>query len=252
MVRMSVRIVSARARPDLAERADQATADAFPEYNQHGDVLSPRWSWLYQQYAAYQLVLWDDATDEVLGEANTIPCRYDGTIEGLPRGIDEVVAAGLPDIGVPAAPTALCALAIAIPPGQQNRGQSRLLLGGMRALAAEHGWTQLIAPVRPNWKARYPLVPVHRYAAWTRPDGLPFDPWLRVHARLGGRILGAEPESLRISGPVAQWEGWVQMALPESGRYVFPGGLALLHVDRAGDVGLYYEPNVWVGHVPPL
>jgi hypothetical protein len=252
MVRMSVRIVSARARPDLAERADQATADAFPEYNQHGDVLSPRWSWLYQQYAAYQLVLWDDATDEVLGEANTIPCRYDGTIEGLPRGIDEVVAAGLPDIGVPAAPTALCALAIAIPPGQQNRGQSRLLLGGMRALAAEHGWAQLIAPVRPNWKARYPLVPVHRYAAWTRPDGLPFDPWLRVHARLGGRILGAEPESLRISGPVAQWEGWVQMALPESGRYVFPGGLALLHVDRAGDVGLYYEPNVWVGHVPPL
>ncbi len=252
MVRMSVRIVSARARPDLAERADQATADAFPEYNQHGDVLSPRWSWLYQQYAAYQLVLWDDATDEVLGEANTIPCRYDGTIEGLPRGIDEVVAAGLPDIGVPAAPTALCALAIAIPPGQQNRGQSRLLLGGMRALAAEHGWAQLIAPVRPNWKARYPLVPIHRYAAWTRPDGLPFDPWLRVHARLGGRILGAEPESLRISGPVAQWEGWVQMALPESGRYVFPGGLALLHVDRAGDVGLYYEPNVWVGHVPPL
>lgn len=250
MVRMSVRIVSARTRPDLAERADQATADAFPEYNQHGDVLSPRWSWLYQQYAAYQLVLWDDATDEVLGEANTIPCRYDGTIEGLPRGIDEVVAAGLPDIGVPAAPTALCALAIAIPPGQQNRGQSRLLLGGMRALAAEHGWAQLIAPVRPNWKARYPLVPVHRYAAWTRPDGLPFDPWLRVHARLGGRILGAEPESLRISGPVAQWEGWVQMALPESGRYVFPGGLALLHVDRAGDVGLYYEPNVWVGHVP--
>src|SRR6266498_3175854 len=189
---------------------------------------------------------------EVLGEANTIPCRYDGTIEGLPRGIDEVVAAGLPDIGVPAAPTALCALAIAIPPGQQNRGQSRLLLGGMRALAAEHGWAQLIAPVRPNWKARYPLVPIHRYAAWTRPDGLPFDPWLRVHARLGGRILGAEPESLRISGPVAQWEGWVQMALPESGRYVFPGGLALLHVDRAGDVGLYYEPNVWVGHVPPL
>jgi len=252
MVRMSVRIVSARARPDLAERADQATADAFPEYNQHGDVLSPRWSWLYQQYAAYKLVLWDDATDEVLGEANTIPCRYDGTIEGLPRGIDEVVAAGLPDIGVPAAPTALCALAIAIPPGQQNRGQSRLLLGGMRALAAEHGWAQLIAPVRPNWKARYPLVPIHRYAAWTRPDGLPFDPWLRVHARLGGRILGAEPESLRISGPVAQWEGWVQMALPESGRYVFPGGLALLHVDRAGDVGLYYEPNVWVGHVPPL
>jgi hypothetical protein len=245
---MTVRIVSALARPDLAERADQATAEAFPEYNKHGDVLSPRWSGLYDDYPAYQLVLWDEATDEVLGEGNTIPCRYDGTAEGLPRGIDEVVAAGLPDLGVPPAPTALCALAIAIPAGQENRGQSRLLLGGMRALAAEHGWAQLIAPGRPSWKARYPLTPIQRYAGWTRPDGLPFDPWLRVHARLGGRILRPEPESMRISGSIADWEGWVGMAFPETGPYVFPEGLALLHVDRERDIGLYHEPNVWVAH----
>jgi hypothetical protein len=245
---MSVRIVSALARPDLADRADEATADAFPEYNKHGDVLGPRWSRLYDDYPAYQLVLWDDATDQVLGEANTIPCRFDGTVRGLPGGIDEVIASGLPDVGAPPAPTALCALAIAIPSGQENRGQSRLLLEGMRNLAAERGWVQLIAPVRPNWKARYPLTPIRRYAAWTRPDGLPFDPWLRVHARLGGRILRAEPRSLRISGTVAEWEGWVGMAFPETGRYVFPEGLALLHVDRKRDFGLYYEPNVWVAH----
>jgi hypothetical protein len=245
---MTVRIVSALARPDLAERADEATADAFPEYNQHGDVLGPRWSRLYDDYPAYQLVLWDEDTGEVLGEGNAIPCRYDGTVEGLPRGIDEVVAAGI-DLGVPAgAPTALCALAIAIPAGQENRGQSRLLLGGMRALAAAHGWAQLIAPVRPSWKARYPLVPIERYATWTRGDGLPFDPWLRVHVRLGGRILRVEPESLRISGTVADWEGWVGMAFPETGRYVFPDGLAPLRVDRERDVGLYHEPNVWLAH----
>jgi hypothetical protein len=39
---MSVRIVSALARPDLAAQADQATAGAFPEYNTHGDVVHPR------------------------------------------------------------------------------------------------------------------------------------------------------------------------------------------------------------------
>jgi hypothetical protein len=219
VVRMSVRIVSALARPDLADRADEATADAFPEYNKHGDVLGPRWDRLYDDYPAYQLVLWDHATGEVLGEGNTIPCRYDGTIRGSPHGVDEVITTGLPDMGAPPAPTALCALAIAIPPRQENRGQSRLLLEGMRALAAEQGWAQLIAPVRPNWKARYPLTPIQRYAAWTRPDGLPFDPWLRVHARLGGRILRTEPESLRISGTVADWESWVGMAFPETGHY---------------------------------
>jgi hypothetical protein len=84
---MSVRIVSALARPDLADQADEATAGAFPEYNTHGDVASPRWSRLYDDYPDFQLVLWDDATGEILGEANTIPCRFDGTLQGLPRGV---------------------------------------------------------------------------------------------------------------------------------------------------------------------
>jgi hypothetical protein len=74
------------------------------------------------------------------------------------------------------------------------------------------------------------------------------DPWLRVHVRLGGRILAVEPRSLRISGTVADWEGWVGMVFPETGRYVFPDGLALLHVDRERDLGRYYEPNIWVAH----
>jgi hypothetical protein len=100
----------------------------------------------------------------------------------------------------------------------------------------------------PQLEGALPLTPIQRYAAWTRPDGLPFDPWLRVHVRLGGRILRAEPESLRISGTVSEWEGWVGMAFPETGRYVFPEGLALLHVDRERDLGLYHEPNVWVAH----
>jgi hypothetical protein len=84
---MTVRIVSGLDRPDLADQADEATADAFPEYNTHGDVAAPRWSRLYEEYPGYQLVLWDDATGEILGEANTIPCRFDGTLQGLPRGV---------------------------------------------------------------------------------------------------------------------------------------------------------------------
>lgn len=36
--------------------------------------------------------------------------------------------------------------------------------------------------------------------------------------------------------------------LPESGQYVFPGGLALLTVSREDDLGSYWEPNVWMEH----
>jgi hypothetical protein len=31
-------------------------------------------------------------------------------------------------------------------------------------------------------------VTIERYARWTRPDGTPFDPWMRVHTQLGARI----------------------------------------------------------------
>jgi hypothetical protein len=118
----------------------------------------------------------------------------------------------------------------------------------MGAIARAHGLGDLIAPVRPSWKERYPLTPIERYAYWTRDDGLPFDPWMRVHVRLGGEILRPEPRSLAITGTVAEWESWLDQALPESGEYVFPRGLATLAVDREADRGEYWEPNVWMRH----
>ena len=38
------------------------------------------------------------------------------------------------------------------------------------------------------------------------------------------------------------------MEFPETGDYVFPAGLDLLHIDRQADTGSYWEPNVWVIH----
>ena len=50
----------------------------------------------------------------------------------------------------------------------------------MRDAACEHGFTELVAPVRPSWKARYPLTPMERYASWNTAQGLPFDVTLVV------------------------------------------------------------------------
>jgi hypothetical protein len=118
----------------------------------------------------------------------------------------------------------------------------------MGQMARERGLSDLVAPLRPSWKERYPLAPIQRYAQWKRADGLPFDPWIRTHVRLGGELLKPEAQSMRISGTVAEWEEWTEMAFPDSGEYVFPHGLAPLALDRERDVGLYFEPNVWVAH----
>jgi hypothetical protein len=47
---------------------------------------------------------------------------------------------------------------------------------------------------------------------------------------------------------VAEWEQWIDLPLPVSGSYVFPEGLAPLHVNRDADHGEYWEPNVWFIH----
>lgn len=54
--------------------------------------------------------------------------------------------------------------------------------------------------------------------------------------------------SLRITGTVSQWESWTGLAFPDSGEFVFPGGLAPVAIDRDADVGTYWEPNVWMIH----
>jgi hypothetical protein len=89
---------------------------------------------------------------------------------------------------------------------------------------------------------------LERYAAWLRDDGEPFDPWIRLHVRLGGRIARPSPASMRITGTVVDWESWTGMTFPETGEYVVPGAAAMVQVDREADLGTYLDPNVWIVH----
>ena len=84
----------------------------------------------------------------------------------------------------------------------------------MLEIARQNGLGALIAPVRPSWKERYPLMSIKDYAAWRRADGLPFDPWMRVHERVGAAVLKPERRSMRITGSIAEWEEWTQMRSP--------------------------------------
>ncbi|MDP8959034.1 MAG: N-acetyltransferase [Actinomycetota bacterium] len=215
----------------------------MPEYNNHGEVLNRYWGRLTGERPEFQFHLVGDG-DEILARARSIPVRWDGSVEDLPTGIDGAIARGFEERGA----NVLCALVIMVPRDLQGGGLSALAVQAMRELARTHDLASLIAPVRPSWKERYPLVPIDRYAAWRRLDGLLFDPWMRVHERLGATVLKPEPRSLRITGTVAEWEEWTQMAFPDSGSYWFPGGLSTLTIDLRSDRGSYWEPNVWMQH----
>ena len=245
---MSTRIVTCAEGPDLWERAYEQITGVWPRYNEQGDVLGQHWSRLDEDFRDFQFVLYDEDRDLALAHGHSVPISWDGTVAGLPAGIDAALGGAVRLFEDGAAPNTLSALAIEIPPEHQGGGHSRTMIGAMEDIAAAHGFGNLIAPLRPTWKERYPLIPLERYAHWRRDDGLPFDPWIRLHARLEAELAEVCPESMRVTGTVAEWEEWTDTPFPESGSYVFPHGLALLDIDRETDLGSYWEPNVWVRH----
>jgi len=235
-------------RPELWDTISDLSDEVWPEYNTHGQALNYYWNQLYDVFPDWQFVLYDPGDAVVLAEGHTIPLAWDGTDADLGPGIDATAASAFELRAVGGQPSAVSALAAKIPPRHQGKRLAAVMLKAMAGLARDAGLDHLIAPVRPSYKDRYPTIPIERYAHWTRPDGTPFDPWIRTHIRLGARIGPAIPHSLHITGTVAEWESWTHMHFPETGDYVFPAGLATVHIDRDTDTGEYWEPNVWIIH----
>ena len=240
--------------PTRAERgrlphAASLERGVWPEFLYHDPVLERLFDRLIGECAEYQFFAWDDEREEVVGAGNAVPACWDGDPAGLPdRGVDAAVEARFTE-GAPA-PNVLCAVQIVIAPECRAQGLSSRMVRRMGEIGRDHGLDTLIAPVRPTLKHRYPLTPIERYLSWRRPDGTHLDPWLRTHERVGADIVKVAPESLRVSGAVAEWEEWAEMAFPESGAYVVPGALVPIEIDRERDEGVYAEPNVWMVHSP--
>lgn len=235
-------------QPDLFSRADLMSMAIWPGFMLEEDVSLQLWKEVLSRFPDYQFVLLD-ADDTIVGYGNSIPITWDGTPDGLPEhGWDGAILHGIALYERGDKPDTLCALSITVSPRHRRKGVSTAVIVAMKALAAQHGHQALVVPARPSLKDRYPLRPLERYIQWTTPDGEIFDPWLRTHTRLGARILKIEPESLMVTGSVADWEKWVNMAFPETGDYIVPGALTPVHIDRERNLGRYAEPNVWLVH----
>jgi GNAT superfamily N-acetyltransferase len=241
------RLVSLAERPDLRDAVGDHNVAVWPAFMLESAVANDLWHLLFEEFPDYQLAL-IDADDAILAGHNSAPLPWDGTDAGLPNGWEDQfrrTAAAL-EAGTPA--TALGALQIVVGAELRGRGLADLMLAAMRRNAERRGLVAVMACVRPTLKPRYPLTNIERYAQWTRDDGLPFDPWIRLHVRAGGRIVRPSPRSMSITGTVAEWESWTGMAFPDTGTYVVPGGCEPVRIDREADRGEYFDSNVWMLH----
>jgi hypothetical protein len=244
---MELEVVTAAERPDVEGAIGELTAEVWPPFMLEDPVADRHWGRLYDTFGGFQLTLVDQA-GQTVAAGNAIPLTWDGAAGDLPDGWDDALERGVDNHRQGRPPDTLCALAATVGRRHQGTGASRLVIGAMRALAVQARLARRLAPGRPSWKHRYPLIPIERYVGWTRPDGSLFDPWLRVHASEGATLLAVAPRSMVIPGTVAQWEEWAAMPLPDSGSYVVPGALTPVLVDRERDLAEYVEPNVWMRH----
>ena len=240
---MSHRFFTYDERPELRNRSG-FLREAWPRFMLESPISNERWHLLYERFGSFQFWLVDEAADEILAEGNSLPVQLD--LADLPdRGWEYVLEHGT---NGDEEPTLVSAIQVLVDRNRHGSGLSALMLGEMRRIAHGAGYGDLVAPVRPSLKSRYPLTPMGAYASWTTDEGLPFDPWLRVHARAGATIEKVCAESMIIPGTVAEWEEWAGMRFPASGTYVVPGALEPVEIDVPADRGVYVEPNVWMHH----
>jgi hypothetical protein len=147
-----------------------------------------------------------------------------------------------------AEPDAVASVEVAIRPDARRRGWGTQLLAALLANARRLGFSALYAPVRPPLKELEPELPLSDYVERIRADGLPADPWLRAHVKLGGRIVALAPYSTVVPGSLAEWREWTGLPFDRSGEVVVPGALVPVLCSVEQGVAVYVEPNVWVSH----
>ena len=235
--------------PDY-RKLEGAIGDAsWPEFMMHDSIANDYWHELFDRFGEYQFALMDTETHRMAAMGNSLPFHWEEGLSALPEGgWDWVFLKAVEDHKNGITPNIQSAIQIAIHPDYQSQGLSSTMIQAMRAIGESKGFKHLVAPVRPNQKSKYPLISIDDYIKWTSDEGLPFDAWLRVHARLGARILKPCHEGMIMRATRAEWETWTDLKFPQSGTYFIPGALNPMEMDLEKDEGVYVEPNVWMVH----
>ncbi|HEX6271187.1 MAG TPA: hypothetical protein VFZ43_13185 [Anaerolineales bacterium] len=242
-------IISPSTHPDYRDLVRGMTKAAWPEFMLHDQVANELWHELLDRFSEYQLALYDSQNNRAAAMANSFPLRWDDSLENLPEGgWDWAFVEAVKNHKEGVSPNHHCAIQVVIHPAYQGRGLSIPIIEAVRAVSKAKGFPALVIPARPTEKSKYPLISIDDYVNWRTEDGLVFDPWLRVHARAGGRIIKTCHESKTVRGTRPEWEAWTGMKFPQTGKYVIPGALVPIQMNIEKDEGIYIEPNVWLLH----
>jgi GNAT superfamily N-acetyltransferase len=246
MAVMELEIVTCSERPDLEQEADAALRERWPEFVFHDALVKQYLGRVEEYFAEFSIYLLHDG--HVAASGWGVPFVWDGTAAGLPEGYRTALVAAVEDRDGGRVANTFGFMAAAVARQFDRQGFAVRLLEALIQRASGAGLAQVVAPIRPTLKHRYPQIAMSEYMTWVRDDGLSIDPWIRTHQRMGATILRPAPNSMVVCGSVRDWEQWAQMPFPVSDTYVVPDALNLVEVDREHDRAVYREENLWVQH----
>ena len=175
----------------------------------HNESGGRYWERLYDEHPDFQLALLDG--DELVAELHSLPLAWDGTRRRPARRLGRRVHPRLRERprGGPCSARSRSRWRPSGRAGSSRRTCSR------RCATRRPGAASASSSRRSGRRSSaLPADPDRAYSGWRRADGSHFDPWLRVHERVGGELIAPAPESMVIEAPVADWEEWTGSRSP--------------------------------------
>jgi GNAT superfamily N-acetyltransferase len=239
-------------RPDLGRAGWRSLDDGWPAFMH----LAATGVLYYETPAFAEHVLLGvtpSRPDVVVARAACVPFQLPRKPDGSPLplppdGCDEVIRWAASGQLSGERPDTVASIEVVVRPDLRRRGLGAKMITAMKENARRLGFSTLVSPVRPVIKHRQPDMPMSKYICQFRADGLPADPWLRAHARLGGQIIGIAPASTVITLTLAEWHQATGILFDQSGPTVVPGALIPVHISIEHGYGVYVEPAVWMSH----
>lgn len=247
-----IKIVSFAERTDLLPAIDQMIMAHWPKFMMQTSVDDHYWERLYQRpFAEYQFVAitGEGVEEKVVGLINSVALPWKEPLQALPdRGWDEIFALAMESEQQQLSCDLISALSVTVAKEYRGYKIPQLLISHLKSYAKRQNYLGIVVPVRPTMKHLYPIQYFRDYITWKNERGEPFDPWIRAHWRLGAKFIKIAPESMRITGTIANWEAWTGLKFPQDGKYAITFGLVPLKIDVAKNIGEYVEPNLWMFH----
>ncbi|MEY0590169.1 transferase [Providencia manganoxydans] len=247
----TINIYSFVQRPDLIAQSEVLLDALWPQFMCETAVPDEYWEQLYQepmnhfQFLAATTV---KGKETVIGVIKAVPFQWtDSDLTKLKEfGWDDIFNFAIEN--KQGDTRYISALSVTVEPKYRGYHIPELLISALKKAAMNYGAKAVVVPVRPTLKHCYPLQSFDDYCAWKNEKGEPFDPWIRTHWRLGGKILWPIYRSMVIEGTIEQWESWTGMRFMQSGQYVVPSALVPVSVDFEKQWIEYIEPNLWMIH----